>query len=164
MKGYIMDCYMVSIDASTKKSGVAVFKNGNLEKSFVINFEKEKNITNRLPLMASALLKTLEDISPSIVYIEDTYAKNNISTQQFLMRLQGVVFGWCLKNDCEFNTVLPSTWRKKLNFKQGKNVKREELKQKAVDFVKEKYKKDVLDDEAEAICIGLYAIKRFTDI
>lgn len=35
-----------------------------------------------------------------------------------------------------------------------KNIKREQLKQEAIDYVKEKYNIEVNDDIADAICIG----------
>ena len=47
----------------------------------------------------------------------------------------------------------PTEWRKACGFKQGR-VKREQLKQQAIDFVKDVYHLQVTDDEADAICIG----------
>ncbi|MGE9950112.1 hypothetical protein [Coprococcus catus] len=52
------------------------------------------------------------------------------------------------------NTIRPSSWRKAINLKQNKNIKREQLKQEAIDYVKEKYNIEVNDDIADAICIG----------
>ena len=100
------------------------------------------------------ILNTLNEIKPNIIYIEETVVLRNAQTQRFLTRLQGVVYAWCIQNNCEFNTIRPSSWRKAINLKQNKNIKREQLKQEAIDYVKEKYNIEVNDDIADAICIG----------
>ncbi|CAB1252242.1 protein of unknown function [Ruminococcaceae bacterium BL-6] len=41
-----------------------------------------------------------------------------------------------------------------MQFTQGRNVKRVELKQQAKNYVKQHFNKDVSEDEADAICIG----------
>jgi hypothetical protein len=64
-------------------------------------------------------------------------------------------------NDCEFNTIRPTEFRKELDFVQGKNVKREELKQQAINYVKKIYNLEVNDDVADAICIGCAVINKF---
>lgn len=154
-------CIMMAIDSSTKKSGIAIFENGILKNHFVINFEKEKVMDNRFELMSRHLIKTLTEFHPDIVYIEETVVLRNAQTQRFLTRLQGVIYGWCVINDCEFNTVRPTTWRKSLNFEQGKNKKRDDLKEQGIEFVRNQYNIEVSDDEADAICIGHYAIHLF---
>lgn len=45
--------------------------------------------------------------------------------------------------------------------KINKNIKREQLKQESIQYVKEKYCVDVGDDVADAICIGDAVIKMF---
>lgn len=42
-----------------------------------------------------------------------------------------------------------------LGFKQGRNIKRAQLKAQAQKFVKDHYDIEVTEDEADAICIGL---------
>ncbi len=78
-----------------------------------------------------------------------------------LTRLQGVVYAWCMNNNCEFNTLRPTQWRKRLNFNQGKRVKRDKLKEQSVKYLFDNYKLNVSDDKADAICIADAVLKMF---
>lgn len=152
-------CRMISIDSSTKKSAYAVFDNGEYCTSHLIECEEE-NMDQRFKTMSLNLIHILEANKPDIIYIEDTVVPRNVQTQRFLTRLQGVVYGYCAINNCEFNAIRPTEWRKLVGIDQGKK-KREELKQEAIGLVKKLFKIDVNDDEAEAILIGWAAIKLF---
>lgn len=104
--------------------------------------------------MSHQLWTILEIYKPNIVYVEETVVLRNAQTQRFLTRLQGVIYAWCINHGCEFNTIRPTTWRKQLSFSQGKNVKRNQLKEQSVTYVLDNYGLNVGDDEADAICIG----------
>lgn len=47
-----------------------------------------------------------------------------------------------------------------LGFKQGRQVKRPELKQQAIDYVADHYGENVSSDEADAMCIATAALMR----
>ena len=145
---------MCSIDSSSKKTGIAIYKNGKYKNYRLLDYSNDKNMESRFKKMSVGILNTLDELNPDIIYIEETVVLRNASTQRFLTRLQGVVYAWCIKHNCEFNTIRPTSWRKLLKLPQGKNIKREQLKQEAIDYVKEKYNIEVNDDIADAICIG----------
>ena len=111
--------------------------------------------------MSHAIWDLLEIYKPNILYIEETYAAVNPQTTKVLTRLQGVVYAWCMNHDCNFNTIRPSSWRKQLNFTQGKGIKRDQLKEQSVKYVLDYYGLNVGDDEADAICIGDAVMKMF---
>lgn len=111
--------------------------------------------------MSHAIWALLEIYKPDILYIEETYTSVNPQTTKVLTRLQGVVYAWCMNHKCEFNTIRPTTWRKQLSFSQGRNVKREQLKEQSVKYVLNNYNLNVGDDEADAICIGDAVLKIF---
>ena len=113
--------------------------------------------------MSQKLWGMLEIYNPNIVYIEETVVLRNAQTQRFLTRLQGVIYAWCINHGCEFNTIRPSNWRKQLFFSQGKNVKRDQLKEQSVKYVLDNYNLNVGDDEADAICIGEAVLKMYGD-
>lgn len=115
----------------------------------------------RFEEMSHQLWTILEIYKPNIVYVEETVVLRNAQTQRFLTRLQGVIYAWCLNHGCEFNTIRPTTWRKQLLFSQGKNVKRDQLKEQSVKYVLDHYNFNVGDDEADAICIGDSVLKMF---
>lgn len=164
---------MLSIDSSTKKTGIAVWENGRYRKHYLINYDEKdrtkndplkplcKKMDSRYVLMVKDILKILENYKPSIIYIEDEVVTRNMNTCRFLFRLQGLIECWCINNDCEFNTVRPTVWRKACGFSQGKNKKREQLKEQSVNYIKKMLHLTVTDDEADAICIGIYALKLF---
>ena len=158
-----METRLVTIDGSTQKSGVAYFCNGKYVEHCLLDFSKNKNMENRFESMSKEIWKRLDKYRPNIIYIEETYMANNPQTSKILTRLQGVVYAWCLNNDCEFNTIRPTQWRKLLNFQQGKNVKREQLKNQSLQYVLENYRLEVTDDESDAICIADAVIKMFGD-
>ena len=103
--------------------------------------------------MSLNILKELSTLSPTSVYIEQTYTARNPQTTQTLTMIQGVVYGWCITNNCKFNTIRPTQWRKAIGIKQSK-LKRAQLKELSIKYVLEKYKLEVSDDIADAICIG----------
>ena len=157
------DIRLVSIDGSTQKTGIAYFCNGKYIEHVLLDFSKNKNMENRFESMSKEIWKILDDYRPNIIYIEETYMANNPQTSKILTRLQGVVYAWCINNACEFNTIRPTTWRKQLNFQQGKNVKREQLKKQSLQYVLDNYGLEVTDDESDAICIADAVIKMFIE-
>lgn len=152
---------LLTIDSSTNKSGLGYYEHGKYIGYDLLDFSKDKKMESRFESMSIRLLDKLDEFNPDIVYIEETVVLRNAQTQRFLTRLQGVVYGWCVKHYCEFNTIRPTEWRKQLSFNQGKNVKREQLKQQSMDYVKEKYNIEVNDDVADALCIGSAVLKMF---
>ena len=61
----------------------------------------------------------------------------------------------------KYDTVYTSSeWRSIVGVKTGAGVKRESLKNKDIQKVKDLYNIDVNDDEADAILIGLAKIKK----
>ena len=155
------DIRLVSIDGSTQKTGIAYFCNGKYVEHVLLDFSKDKNMENRFESMSKEIWKMLDDYRPNIIYIEETYMANNPQTSKILTRLQGVVYAWCINNACEFNTIRPTSWRKQLNFQQGRNVKREQLKKQSLQYVLDNYGLEVTDDEADAICIADAVLKMY---
>ena len=147
---------MLSLDCSTKCSGLAVWDDGKYVESHIIDMSKIKDTEERQIHMGIKLWKGLDYYNPSIVYIEDTYCHGNLDVQKKLNRIQGVIFAWCIIHNAEFNCVMPSAWRKYIpDFPNGKGVKRQEQKDFSVKYVTEKYKfTPATDDQSDAILIG----------
>lgn len=158
-----MEIRLATIDGSTQKTGIAYFCNGKYVEHELLDFSKDKNMENRFESMSKEIWKKLDEYKPNIIYIEETYMANNPQTSKILTRLQGVVYAWCrcAGNDCEFNTIRPTSWRKQLGFVQNKNVKREQLKKQSIQYVLEHYGLEVTDDESDAICIADAVINQF---
>ena len=145
---------LISLDCSTKCSGLAVWDNGKYIESHVIDMSKIKDVEERQKQMGLELWKGLDYYCPSIVYIEDTYCHGNPEVQKKLNRIQGVIFAWCITNNAEFYCIMPSAWRKYIpEFPNGKG--RKELKNFSVKYVTDKYGfVPTTDDQSDAILIG----------
>lgn len=156
-----IDVKLVTIDGSTQKTAITLFVNGEYREHTLLDFSKDKDMESRFKSMSKGMWVFLEESRPNIIYIEETYMSRNAQTMKILTRLQGVVYAWCMNNECEFNTILPSQWRKYLKFTQSRGTKRQQLKEQSIKYVLENYNLDVTDDEADAICIGDAVIKMF---
>lgn len=64
-----------------------------------------------------------------------------------------VVAAYEINPKIEYQFIGASTWRAALKIKQGRGVKREQLKPQDIQYVQNKYNIKVNDDEADAICI-----------
>ena len=157
-----MSTKLITIDGSTMKTGIAYFCDGKYVKHYLLDYSKNKDMEDRFEIMAKEIWKVLNIHLPDIIYIEETYMSSNAQTMKILTRLQGVIYAWCINNNCEFNTIKPTSWRKLLGFNQGKNVKRNELKSQSVQYVLDNYKINVTDDESDAICIADAIVKKFS--
>ena len=153
-----MEKTMIAFDSSTKITAYAIYKGKRLVTYECIRC-KEKEMNDRLKTMSLSILDLLKEVKPDIVYIEDTVVVRDALTQRFLTRLQGVVYGYCLLHDCDFNTIRPTSWRKLAGINQSKK-KRKELKQEAIDMIKDELEMDVDNDMAEAILSGYAALKK----
>lgn len=158
-----MSIKLITIDGSTQKSGIAYFCNGKYKAHHLLDYSKDKNIDSRFNKMSNGIWSLLDIYKPNIIYMEETYTARNPQTTKVLTRLQGVVYAWCMTHECEFNTIRPTQWRKCLNFSQGKNIKRDMLKEQSIQYVLDNFELTVNDDEADAICIADAAVKMFED-
>ena len=153
---------VLSMDQSTRCSGYAYFEDEKYIESGVIDMNKSKLDTpERSFEMAKALWKIIKKYNPEHLVIEDTQQQNNIKTVITLARLQGMVIGYAEAHKVNVYILLPSQWRAALSYLQGPKIKRAELKQQSIDYVKNNLGLDLQEDEAEAVSEGIAAHKIF---
>lgn len=154
---------MISCDTSTKKSGLAIYIDGELSSYKLIDLSKEKNTEERINHMIFALLSYIDKEKPSVIYCETPQGHGgNVKLARMLSSIIGAIKGWACLNDCYFEEMNPSVWRKYIDgFEQG-NLSRPELKLKGLMIVKERYGIDAeSDDVSDAILIGKAMINRY---
>ena len=152
---------LLSLDTSTTSTGWAVFQNGIYQDSGVIDeFKKEKNGYKRLGLMVKKLLMYIEQLNPDIIVIEKDVVFGNMKVIDMLMKIIGAVYGFCLKNEITYYEFAPSEWRKYVKL-EAFGRKRTEFKQASIKYIKDNFNKEVNDDEADAICVGIAYCKKF---
>lgn len=153
---------VLSFDQSTRLSGWCYFEDGQYVVSGVIDMSKSKLETDKRSFeMAKELWKIIKKYKPEYVILEGVQQQSNPSTMIILARLAGMVIGYAEAHNIQTYILLPSQWRKVLGYSQGAKVKRQELKQQSIDYVKKNLKLDLPEDEAEAVAEGIAAHKIF---
>ena len=146
---------VAGIDASTNKTGVCMFEDGEYIGHILIDCHTEKDTMKRITMMANNICKYLNNFSDiDVIIMEKSVLKTNIDTVQKLSNLAGIIMFYAYKNKITFKHPIPSEWRKKIGLEQSNKVKREMLKREAIKAVKQEYGLDVTDDEAESILLA----------
>lgn len=151
---------ILCLDQATRKSGWSLFIDGEYANSGIVDLSKSKLETyERSFEMAKELWAVIKKYKPDNLVIEDVQNQSNTNTVIILSRLQGMLIGYAEAHGVKVNILLPSQWRKALGFVQGPKVKRAELKQQSIDYVKEHYGIDASEDEMESVAINAAAHK-----
>lgn len=147
---------LLTIDASTKSTGWAIFENTQLTNYGVIT-ATSSNLYNRIDKMIIEIDKLVKQYQPTSIVIEEvlpTDVRNNNNVFKALIYLQGFICHTLDKHKIIPTFIVASHWRRLCGIKTGSSIKRESLKPKDIAFVKKEYGIDVNDDIADAICIG----------
>ena len=160
---------LLSLDTSSTKTGWAVFKNGIYKESGVLDWSRIKdNTEDRLQIMYIDIIQHIQKYEPDILVIEKDIVgsgkRQNMSTINTLVKLIGGVWAYCIQLNMdtpmnlpagEFNIFYveytPSEWRSLVGITARK---REDCKAASIKRIKDIYKIDVDDNEADAINIG----------
>jgi Holliday junction resolvasome RuvABC endonuclease subunit len=150
-------------DQSTRCTGYSWFISGQYIESGIIDMSKSKLETSERSFeMAKEIWRTIKHYKPDYLILEDTQLQNNnAKTMIILARLAGMIIGYAEAHKVKVHIVSPAQWRAQLQYAQGPKVKRAELKQQSLDYVKEHLGLDLPEDQAEACCIGFAAHKIF---
>lgn len=147
----------LSLDLSSKSSGWSVFDGQELTEYGCIT-SASTDLIKRIHIMTDNIKELIKKYNINKVVVEEVRSElgtQNIKTHRALMWLQGFV-AIMLHDEykLELEYIYPSEWRKICGIKTGSGIRRETLKQRDVEFVKNKFNLDVNDDIADAIGIG----------
>ena len=155
---------IIAIDASTKSSGIAIYKHNQLVKHTCIT-ASSSDLFNRIKVMVDQI-KNIIIQDPDIEYIVLEQVRQegfvNIKTYKALMYLQGCI-GMMLHQNfkhIQLDFMYPSEWRKVCQIKQGRGVQRTKQKENDILWVKQNFNLDVNDDIADAIGLGYAYINK----
>ena len=152
----------VSFDQSSNLSGFCLFDK-NIIESGVIDKHKIKDSSLRIAEMSKAICEKIDEFKPDVVVLEGIQNQGSIATVILLARLQGMILGYCYAHGIRAEILGPSQWRSKLKFKQGAGVKRDDLKQQAMDYVLKEFGLEVNVDQGDGGSIAVAADKIFDD-
>ena len=142
---------VLCVDQSTRVTGHGFFQDGQYIESGIIDMSKSKLETSARSFeMAKEIWKVIKHYKPDYLILEDVQLqKNNAKTMIVLARLAGMVIGYAEAHKVKVHILTPSQWRAKLEYMQGPKVKREELKQQSLDYVKEHLGLELPEDQAD---------------
>lgn len=153
---------ILALDQSTKITGWSIF---DKETKNLINYgfftESNSDLGIRLTNIKEKVLNLIEKFNITEVFLEDIQLQanvtNNVKTFKSLAMVIGVLSQTLSEKNIPYTLVPSATWK---SYCQIKGATRPTQKSNAIKHIKEKYNKDVSSDEADAICIGEYAINK----
>ena len=145
---------ILSLDLSTKSSGWCVGQNGSLESHGCIT-ASSRDVVKRIIKMRDELSKLIKDNKINKIIMEEVRPQYNSHTNKVLMWLQAVIVvaAYQINPSIECDFIGASSWRATIKIKQGRGIRREQLKPQDIQYVQDKYKISVNDDKADASCI-----------
>lgn len=161
------------IDASSSCTGIGIFDNKKLIFYTKVRPKKDKGFRENTCQIIDEVIDILKEYKVEQVYMEDipqfvkqgSRGKALTKTLCCLGCVQGVFYRIIsYENNIPIQYVDVDEWRKEMGFLLGKERKRPQMKQKAIDYVNDKFGLDLFfkqdsqtikndDDIAEAICI-----------
>lgn len=148
---------ILSIDASTKSSGCAIFEENKLIHYECITASGSDKF-KRIQKMNNRIKELVNQYHPTVAIMEDVMpqdVKHNQAVYKALIYLQAIIVMTLYDLGIETTFYTASHWRSVVGIHTGRGIKRDELKQASINLVKQKYNITVNDDQADGINIGL---------
>ena len=151
---------LLALDQASKVTGWAIFEDGKLEKYDKILLD-DPNIDTRLVQLRQNILALIESENINEVVFEDIQQQNNVAnnvqTFKVLAEVYGVISELLQELQIPHSTVLAASWKSTLGIK-GRT--RAEQKKNAQFYAEQNYGIHVIQDIADAICIGTHHIQK----
>ena len=151
---------LLALDQAPKVTGWAIFEDGELKSYGKISLD-DPNTDIRLVELRQNIQTLVTDYNIDEVIFEDIQQQNNVAnnvqTFKVLAEVYGVVSELLQELQIPHSTVLAASWKSTLSIK-GRS--RAEQKKNAQFYVEQNYSVHVIQDIADAICIGTHHIKQ----
>lgn len=151
---------LLALDQASKVTGWAIFEDGELKSYGKISLD-DPNTDIRLVQLRQGIQTLVADYNIDEVIFEDIQQQNNVAnnvqTFKVLAEVYGVVSELLQEIQIPHSTVLAASWKSTLGIK-GRT--RAEQKKNAQLYVKQNYGIHVIQDIADAVCIGTHHIKK----
>lgn len=150
--------YLLSLDCSTKSTGVAIFKDKELMGYSCIT-ASSTDLYKRIHKMVDNILAIVEQIGIEQIVMEEVIPDHSKNTNTFkaLMYLQALIHIEIHDKhpQVSIELIYPSSWRSVCGIEDGRGSRREQKKLKDIEFANKTYNLSITnDDTADAICIG----------
>lgn len=151
---------LLALDQASKVTGWAIFEDGELKSYGKISLDNP-NTDIRLVQLRQGIQTLVADYNIDEVIFEDIQQQNNVAnnvqTFKVLAEVYGVVSELLQELQIPHSTVLAASWKSTLGIK-GRT--RAEQKKNAQLYVEQNYGIHVIQDIADAVCIGTHHIKK----
>ena len=151
---------LLALDQASKVTGWAIFEDGELKSYGKISLD-DPNTDIRLVQLRQGIQTLVVDYNIDEVIFEDIQQQNNVAnnvqTFKVLAEVYGVVSELLQELQIPHSTVLAASWKSTLGIK-GRT--RAEQKKNAQLYVEQNYGIHVIQDIADAVCIGTHHIKK----
>lgn len=152
--------HLLALDQASKVTGWAIFEDGELKSYGKISLD-DPNTDIRLVQLRQSIQTLVADYNIDEVIFEDIQQQNNVAnnvqTFKVLAEVYGVVSELLQELQIPHSTVLAASWKSTLGIK-GRT--RAEQKKNAQLYVEQNYGIHVIQDIADAVCIGTHHIKK----
>lgn len=152
--------HLLALDQASKVTGWAIFEDGELKSYGKISLD-DPNTDIRLVQLRQGIQTLVADYNIDEVIFEDIQQQNNVAnnvqTFKVLAEVYGVVSELLQELQIPHSTVLAASWKSTLGIK-GRT--RAEQKKNAQLYVEQNYGIHVIQDIADAVCIGTHHIKK----
>ena len=150
--------YLLALDASTKATGFAVFNDTELLVCNCIT-ASSTDLYKRIHKMVDSIITIVEQMGITQIVMEEVIPDHSKNTNTFraLMYLQALIHIEMHDKhpEVQIEMIYPSSWRSICGIEDGRSSKREQKKQKDIDFANRIYNLSLTcDDTADAVCIG----------
>lgn len=146
---------MLALDQASRTSGFAIFEDNKLIKYGKFTFE-DPDFGVRLMKIRNKVQSLIEEFSIDKVVFEDIQLQDNVDTFKKLAEVFGVIFELVTELNIPHEAILSTSWKSTLKIK---GTKRPEQKKNAQLWVNENYNIKPTQDECDAICIGVHALR-----
>ena len=151
---------LLALDQASKVTGWAIFEDGELKSYGKISLD-DPNTDTRLVQLRQDIQTLVADYNIDEVIFEDIQQQNNVAnnvqTFKVLAEVYGVVSELLQELQIPHSTVLAASWKSTLGIKGRTRV---EQKKNAQLYVEQNYGIHVIQDIADAVCIGTHHIKK----
>lgn len=151
---------LLALDQASKVTGWAIFEDGELKSYGKISLD-DPNTDIRLVQLRQSIQTLVADYNIDEVIFEDIQQQNNVAnnvqTFKVLAEVYGVVSELLQELQIPHSTVLAASWKSTLGIK-GRT--RAEQKKNAQLYVEQNYGIHVIQDIADAVCIGTHHTKK----
>lgn len=150
--------YLLALDCSTKATGVAIFKDKELMGHSCIT-ASSTDLYKRIHKMVDNILSIVDQLGVEKIVMEEVIPDHSKNTNTFkaLIYLQALIHIELHDKhpEVQIELIYPSSWRSVCGIEDGRSSKREQKKQKDIDFANHTYGLTLTNDDiADAICIG----------